>query len=158
MKKIIATALLTFACTNVHAYDAQQIVDAMSNLRPDNVLLERLNLDRVNSDSGIVKIEHVFVKNDIRYTVWHLDWYDKTRQPDELRVYFRKNGSVKHDRINLFSVYLNSTDVNLSYHYPDGRIEYYNEYPLLSMSKITKEEAVKVISEHMEIISKAYGL
>lgn len=156
MKKIIATALLILANTNVQASDTKQILDTMSTNRPINVLSEKFNYDGVNSESGIVKVEHVFVKNDIRYTVWYVDWYDHIDTPDELRVYFRKNGSYKNARINVFSVYLDSNRFDLSYHYPDGTIEIYNEHPFVM--DITKEEAVKIISEHMEIIAEAYGV
>lgn len=167
---IIVILFLSLFSLYSQADIGNDIVQEMKNKRPQNVLLERSDHKGVNPELGIVKKEHVFIKNNIRYTVDYIDWYDPDKS-DELAIYYRVNGTNKQDRNSIILVNLKNKSVN--YFLSTGGdnssyIVYGPQFDVLAelidnqkdskFSLMNKDDALVEINKHLNIILNSYSV
>lgn len=101
--------------------------------------------NRVNPDYGLVKKESVYIVDGYRYTLWHIDWFEKS---DEFRVYVRKDGTTTSEALDTFSLQAESFEISLVTFEDDGWIA--GDKPL-------DKKHLDFVNNHMHRLSKFFN-
>lgn len=155
----------------LHHADFEYLVNKIETTKPQEVIAMQKKLDGVNPDYGIVNTEAVIRSGKFQYTIWTVDWKEKSAQERkcgterEIRVYYRRlwtkplvNSEYPDPNLWGFSICENGKLLRYS---PFDQIKFgrgrYDHKSLVNEKEwISQKEAWRQIEPHLYNIQAAY--